>query len=230
VGGRGERECAVVSRQLFPDCIRIFRTESADQREARGSYALTSLLHHGSSPVASGHTSIGASSPGIARRVRVGNIRRMRSPLPSVVIAVSVSLTRCGGEQFGSNSEAGDGGQNVDGADGSMSDVVTPVDSSYNETRSSQDAPSTTSDATVTCEQVGRNAFNNGRNCTMSTVEKCSDGHHYEASCSCQAGKCFCSSTGGLDTNTVIPFIPTGCPSSCTVTREEALKQCGYPL
>jgi hypothetical protein len=160
----------------------------------------------------------------------------MRFALAPVVVVFGFSVTACGGEELGTTKGGADGG------DGSASDGQIPdstctipgLDCAHEEPPP-QDAPTTTSDAEseegVTCTKVGRNAFNNGPNCTMSTVEKCSDGIKYEASCSCQAGKCFCSiTTGSQGTGTSVPFVPPGCPSSCSISAEEALKECGYPF
>jgi hypothetical protein len=129
------------------------------------------------------------------------------------------------------------GGEEAGASDGTIFDSFVgchaPVDCAHPEV-SAPDVTMTSdvsSDAPVTCTQLGRNAFNNGPNCSMSTVEKCSDGNKYEASCSCQAGKCFCSvTTAGQGTDTTLSFMPPGCPSSCTISPVEALKECGYPF
>jgi hypothetical protein len=166
-----------------------------------------------------------------------------RASLLSYLLTFSVVLglvaacgARTGSELFdGIGGSAG--GEEAGASDGTILDSFVgchaPVDCAHPEV-SAPDVTMTSdvsSDAPVTCTQLGRNAFNNGPNCSMSTVEKCSDGNKYEASCSCQAGKCFCSiTTGSQGTDTTISFMPPGCPSSCTISPSEALKECGYPF
>jgi hypothetical protein len=102
-----------------------------------------------------------------------------------------------------------------------LSDAPTPSDAPM---MASNDAET---GASITCTQVGNNAFNNGPNCSMSTVESCSNGVTYEASCSCQPGRCFCMTDQNFFS---LPVPPGMCSSSCAITPVEALKACSYPL
>jgi hypothetical protein len=142
------------------------------------------------------------------------------------VMAVFVGLSAVG---CGSRTALGDvGGADAGALDGHIPDSFEEL------------APPETSVMTgdgeaeegVTCKQVGQNAFENGERCAMSTVEECSDGIDYEASCSCQAGKCFCQINANPpkpgQSNTTVP-LPIACSPSCAITAEQALRLCGYP-
>jgi hypothetical protein len=131
-------------------------------------------------------------------------------------------------------------GEEAGGSDGTLSDsfvgCVAPVDCAHADV-SLPDVTTTSdvaSDAAVTCTQLGRNTFNNGPNCSMSSVQQCGNGHTYEASCSCQAGYCFCQFDGNPprpdQMYKKVPLKPPACPSSCSMTPEEAMKGCGYPF
>ena len=162
-----------------------------------------------------------------------------RGRLPSYALVLSVVLggvAACGPRT--SSELIGDiGGDAVSGAeagasDGTISDSFVgchaPVDCARTEV-STPDVTMTSdvsSDAPVTCVQVGRNEGQNGDNCSMSTVVKCSNGIRYEASCSCESQHCFCTAN---EMYVMLPF-STRCSPSCAITPADVLKECGYPF
>jgi hypothetical protein len=162
----------------------------------------------------------------------MSDVRVHHSSCRLLALCSLLLITSCGGEILGA--ATGDAGEQDGGtADANRVDsfvCVEPVDCARSEP-TSEDARSMTEDAmaegsVVVCEQVGRNALQNGSNCSMSTVEKCNDGVKYEASCSCESKMCGCSAN---EMNMSVPF-DTPCTASCVITAAGALRVCGFPF
>lgn len=150
-------------------------------------------------------------------------------------------VTGCSGRLLGTASEEVDGrdGAIVDGAarDSSRtaldsSDKVKSDSSGLNTSTPSVASASTSNvenDGAVLCRYLIKSFGSSGPDCTMTSVERCSDGTVYEASCMCEGGSCRCwAQNGSFQMNTNVPFT-TVCAPSCMITPAEALKACGFP-